>query len=34
MTSIETANLFPQVAEADDFVYLLGGPAIFEKVTS
>jgi len=34
MTSVETANLFPQVAEADDFVYLLGGPALFEKVTS
>jgi hypothetical protein len=34
MTSIETANLFPQVAEADDFVYLLGGSALFDKVTS
>lgn len=34
MTSIETANLFPQVAEADDFVYLLGGSALFNKVTS
>jgi ATP synthase subunit 6 len=34
MTSIETANLFPQVAEADDFVYLLGGSALFTKVTS
>jgi len=34
MTSLETANLFPQVAEADDFVYLLGGSALFDKVTS
>tara|TARA_B100000780_G_C20867615_1_gene345054 strand:+ start:76 stop:285 length:210 start_codon:yes stop_codon:yes gene_type:complete len=34
MTSLETANLFPQVAEADNFVYLLGGSSLFEKVTS
>jgi len=34
MTSLETANLFPQVAETDNFVYLLGGSALFEKVTS
>jgi ATP synthase subunit 6 len=34
MTSLETANLFPQVAESDNFVYLLGGSALFEKVTS
>jgi hypothetical protein len=34
MSSIEAANLFPQVSEADTFVYLVGGPALFERVTS
>jgi hypothetical protein len=34
MSSIEAANLFPQVSEADSFVYLVGGPALFERVTS
>ena len=34
LTSLETANLFPQVAEDETFVYLLGGSALFEKVTS
>jgi hypothetical protein len=34
MSSIEAANLFPQVSEADGFVYLVGGPALFERVTS
>ena len=34
LTSLEEARLFPQITESDEFVYLVGGSALFSKITS
>lgn len=34
LTSLEEARLFPQIIESDEFVYLVGGSALFSKITS